>query len=73
MPDFKLIHGIYENVINQALEERLSRLEDNLEVTKNQLDTEESSFALALHLTKLIANTLASLKGDDRNKKQARF
>ena len=73
MSNIKLIHGIYENVINHALEERLSRLEENLEVTKNHLDSEESSFSLALHLTKLIATTLASLKGDDRNKKQAKF
>ena len=65
MPDFKLIHGIYESVINHALEERLSRLEENYAITKNQLDSEESSFTLALHLTKLIANSLAGIKGDD--------
>ena len=64
MTDFKLIHGIYESVINHALEERLSRLEENYAVTKNQLDSEESSFTLALHLTKLIANSLAGIKGD---------
>ena len=52
MTDFKLIHGIYESVINHALKERLSRLEENYAVTKNQLDSEESSFTLALHLTK---------------------
>ena len=61
MTDFKLIHGIYESVINHALEERLSRLEENYAVTKNQLDSEESSFTLALHLTKLIANSLAGM------------
>ena len=66
MTDFKLIHGIYESVINHALEERLSRLEENYSVTKNQLDSEESSFTLALHLTKLIANSLAGIKGDAR-------
>ena len=64
MTDFKLIRGIYESVINHALEERLSRLEENYAVTKNQLDSEESSFTLALHLTKLIANSLAGIKGD---------
>ena len=73
MTDFKLIHGIYESVINHALEERLSRLEENYAVTKNQLDSEESSFTLALHLTKLIANSLAGIKGDDRKQKQAQF
>ena len=66
MTDFKLIHGIYESVINHALEERLSRLEENYAVTKNQLDSEESSFTLALHLTKQIANSIAGIKGDDR-------
>ena len=66
MTDFKLIHGIYESVINHALKERLSRLEENYAVTKNQLDSEESSFTLALHLTKLIANSIAGIKGDDR-------
>lgn len=73
MPDFKLIHGIYESVINHALAERLSRLEENFSVTKEQLDSEESSFTLALHLTKLIANSLAGIKGDDRKQKQAQF
>ena len=73
MTDFKLIHGIYESVINHALEERLSRLEKTYTVTKNQLDSEESSFTLALHLTKLIANSLAGIKGDDRKQKQAQF
>lgn len=73
MPDFKLIHGIYESVINHALAERLSRLEENFSITKEQLDSEESSFTLALHLTKLIANSLAGIKGDDRKQKQAQF
>lgn len=73
MPDFKLIHGIYESVINHALAERLARLAENFSVTKEQLDSEESSFTLALHLTKLIANSLAGIKGDDRKQKQAQF
>ena len=53
MADFKLIHGIYESVITHALEERLSRISDSFDVEKIQLDSEESSFALTLHLTKL--------------------
>ncbi len=32
MTDFKLIHGIYENEINHALKERLSRLKENYAV-----------------------------------------
>ena len=71
--DFKLIHGIYESVITHALEERLNRITENFVVETNQLDSEESSFALALHLTKLIANSLASIKGDDRSQRQAQF
>ena len=73
MAVFKLIHGIYESVITHALEERLSRISDSFDVEKNQLDSEESSFALALHLTKLIANSLASIKGDDKKQRQAQF
>ena len=73
MTDFKLIHGIYESVINHALEERLSRLEENYAVTKNQLDSEESSFTLALHLTKLIANSLAGKLAPNMTKYLAVF
>lgn len=73
MADFELIHGIYESVITHALEERLSRISDSFDVEKKQLDSEESSFALALHLTKLIANSLASIKGDDKKQRQAQF
>ena len=60
-------------MITNALEERLSRISDSFDVEKNQLDSEESSFALALHLTKLIANSLASIKGDDKKQRQAQF
>ena len=73
MTDFNLIHGIYESVINHALEERLSRLEENYAVTKNQLDSEESSFTLALHLTKLIANSLAGKLAPNMTKYLAVF
>ena len=73
MTDFKLIHGIYESVINHALEERLSRLEENYAVTKNQLDSEESSFTLALHLTQLIANSLAGKLAPNMTKYLAVF
>ena len=61
--DFKLIHGIYESVITHALAERLNRISDCFDVEKNQLDSEESSFALARHrhLTKLMISSLASI------------
>ncbi len=73
MMDFRLIHGIYESLITHALEERIAQVSDSLYVEKKQLDSEESSFALALHLTKLIANSLASIKGDDKKQRQAQF
>ena len=73
MTDFKLIHGIYESVINHALAERLSRLEENYAVTKNQLDSEASSFTLALHLTKLIGNSLAGKLAPNMTKYPAVF
>lgn len=73
MKNFNLTHGIYESVITHALEERLDRISDSFDVEKNQLDSEESPFALALHLTKLIANSLASIKGDDKKQRQAKF
>ena len=73
MKNFNLTHGIYESVITHALEERLDRISDSFDVERNQLDSEESPFALALHLTKLIANSLASIKGDDKKQRQAKF
>ena len=36
MTDIKLIHEIYESVINHALEERLSHFEGNYAVTKER-------------------------------------
>ena len=76
MADLKLLHGIYESVINNSLEKNLSLLEDKYNISMGRIDTEESSFSLALHLTKLIANSLASIKGDndqEKQRKQARF
>lgn len=73
MKEFKLIHGVYESVVTHALEERLARISESFEVEKHQLDSEESSFTLALHLTKLIASSLASIKGDDKKQRQAQF
>ena len=73
MDDCKLTHGIYEKVITHALEEKLSRISDNFEIEKQQLDSEESSFSLALHLTKLIACSLSSFSGPDKKQRQAQF
>ena len=76
MADLKLLHGIYESVINNSLEKNLSLLEDKYNISMGRIDTEESSFSLALHLTKLIANSLAGIKGDndqEKQRKQAKF
>lgn len=73
MQDTKLTHGIYESVITHALEERLGNLADGFEVERQHIDSEESHLTLALHLTKLIAESLASIKGDDRKQRQVQF
>ena len=69
----KLTHGIYERVITHALEEKLNRISDSFEIEKTQLDSEESSFSLALHLTKLIACSLSSFSGADKKQRQAQL
>lgn len=73
MSNLNLGHGIYESVINQALKERLSQLDKNYEEKSEPIDSEESAFTLALHLTKLIANSLTRIKGEHREQKRARF
>lgn len=69
----KLVHGLYESVITHALQERIERIEDTFEVEKKHLDSDESHFTLALHLTKLIASSLASIKGDSQKQRQVEF
>lgn len=73
MLDFELTHGIYESVITRSLQEKIERIQDAFEVEKKHLDSDESHFTLALHLTKLIASSLASIKGDDQKQRQAQF
>lgn len=73
MVDFKLVHGIYESVITHSLQEKIERIQDAYEVEKAQLESDEAHFTLALHLTKLIASSLASFRGDDKKLRQAQF
>ena len=73
MDEIKLTHGIYEEVITRALEERLNRISENYEIEKKQLDSEESFFSLAVHLTKLISNSLASISGNDKLQRQVQL
>ena len=67
----ELKHGIYETLLTNALKEKIERLEENLEPRLGSLDSEESTFTLALHLTRLIAGMLESFRGENRLKKQA--
>lgn len=73
MADFKLTHGVYESLITNSLEKRIAQVSENFTVETNQLDSEESSFILALHLTKLIAGSLGTIKGEDKKLRQAQF
>ena len=65
--------GIYENIITQGLKEKIADLSEGFTAEEGTLDTEESTFTLALHLTRLIAGQLDSFRGEDRTKKQADF
>ena len=69
----ELVHGIYESVITHSLQEKIERLQDTFDIEQKSLDSDESHFSLALHLAKLIASTLASMKGDDKKSRQAQF
>ena len=73
MADFKLIHGIYESVITNALNEKLQELGENFKISCEKIDSEESVSILALHLSKLIATSLSLIKGEEKSKKQAEF
>ena len=73
MQNYKLGPGIYESVITHALEERLAQVAEHFEIEKKELDSEECHFTLALHLTKLIAGALASIRGEDQKRRQAQF
>lgn len=66
--DRPLQHGIYESIINGALERRLAEVDNRYESEKKPLETEESSFSLALHLAKLIANSLSRFDEDPKQK-----
>ncbi|QSH41053.1 DUF3427 domain-containing protein [Lentisphaerota bacterium ZTH] len=68
-----LINGLYESIITNSLKEQIENVNERRRVETKHLDSEESHFTLALHLTKLIANSLAKIKGDNRFEKQAEF
>lgn len=69
----KLEHGLYESVITRALAEQLAALPPNFEVERKELDSEESAFTLALHVTKVLAGTLVGMSGAGKFQQQARL
>ena len=69
----KLVTGLYESIITKSLQEQIDIVKKNYQVEIGKLDSDESHFTLALHLTKLIANSLEGITGDNRLEKQAQF
>ena len=73
MLDENLVNGLYESIITLSLQKKINRVNKNYSVETGFLDSDESHFTLALHLTKLISNSLAGIKGEDRTEKQAQL
>ena len=71
--ELKLVTGLYESVVTRALKENIDQIKEQYEVKIGNLDSDESHFTLTLHLTKLIANSLAGIKGEDRLERQSQF
>ncbi|MCF6177398.1 MAG: DEAD/DEAH box helicase family protein [Victivallaceae bacterium] len=67
----KLVNGLYESVITQSLQQEINQAKEQYAIETGSLNSAESHFTLALHLTKLISNSLAGIKGDNRAAKQA--
>ena len=71
--ELKLVTGLYESVVTQSLQEQIDLIKENYHVEMGELDNDESHFTLALHLTKLIANSLAGITGEKRLERQSQF
>ncbi len=66
--------GIYETIINQALEAKLKQFDaDVFHVEKTAIDKAEASGLLGSYLSDLIKYALRELKGDDALRKQITF
>lgn len=57
--------GIYEQLINQEVQQSLIELENNWSIEKDQLDTAESSIVLGQYLGKLIGTVLGYFEKND--------
>lgn len=64
MPE--LHRGLYEQLIDAALEQRLERLERTLSMDRAPLRAAEAADRLALHLGRLLRRALSSLDDDQR-------
>lgn len=62
----QLDRGLYEQLIDAALEDSLGRLGNSLEVRRAQLRSDEAADRLALHLSRLLRRAVASL--DERTR-----
>lgn len=67
----ELKHGLYEQVINKIISERLNALEtSNKLIHKENIDEEESSTVLSQYLYGVIKKTLSYINEEDKLKKQ---
>ena len=62
----ELHRGLYEQLIDAALEGRLSQLDGSLTADRYRLRPEEAADRLALHLGRLLRRALAALDDDQR-------
>lgn len=62
----QLQRGLYEQLIDAALEDRLVQLDNSLDVERGQLRSDEAADRLALHLSRLLRRALTSM--DDRER-----
>ncbi|MEK6794602.1 MAG: DUF3427 domain-containing protein [Spirochaetota bacterium] len=68
--DNKLPVGLYEKIVTELLDQRLSRLERGLLYNKQKLDEADSHIALAQHIECVVEEKLRAITGEDKLKKQ---
>lgn len=71
--NFELVHGIYESIITKSLQEKIERIQSSFDIEQKCLESEERHLSLALHIARIIASTLASIKGEDMKQRQAQL
>lgn len=65
-----LTHGLYEQLIDQFLDERLAATDSALDIHQEALDAGESHAVLAQHVARLLRDFLAEMHGPDRLARQ---